>query len=345
LAIDPSIGNIRQLDFFVDGRELTPLHTAPWADDPDLDVDHSVPLVEAKLAGDFFCAPFSTSDVETSPPHGWSANSKWALIDSVDGSLHLRLDRRVMGAGITKTLTLAKDAPLLYQTHVIEGGEGRISVAHHPMIRVETRARLSVSEKRAALSPAHALEAGRNRLACGKRVENISRFPSEDGGVVDLCDLPIGDRHEDFVTLIEAEGSPLGWTAVLRDAENDIVFVLKAPDILPVTMFWHSNGGRDHAPWNGQHRGVLGIEDGCAAGVDGHRASLAHNAVSDEGVLTALALGGTIRIPHVIGAIPRPQGWGNITAIGAYDGQLTLTDVGGESLSLPFDTEFLTKDH
>lgn len=300
--------------------------------------------MEANLAGDFFCAPFGASDVEPAPAHGWTANSKWSRLDQQNDALTLELDRPVMGARITKCLKLAQDAPLLYQSHKFHGGAGRLPVAHHVMIHFATRATYSTSTKRAAITPKTPLENGRHRLAIDARNDDITNFPAQDGTSVDLRSLPIGNAHEDFVTLLEAEDAPLGWSAVIREAEDDIVFVLKDPATLPVTMLWHSNGGRDYAPWNGRHRNVLGIEDGCAAGPDGHSAALEASRVAQDGVATTISLGQTVRISHVIGAIPRPTGWTQVAGIGAQDGQLIITNVNGETHSMPFETDFLTKD-
>lgn len=41
--------------------------------------------VECALSGDFFCAPFGRSDLEPTPPHGWSANSDWQVAESGNG--------------------------------------------------------------------------------------------------------------------------------------------------------------------------------------------------------------------------------------------------------------------
>lgn len=158
-----------------------------------------------------------------------------------------------------------------------------------------------------------------------------------------MTDLPIASRHEDFVTLVERPDNQLGWTALLRDAEDDIVFFLKNPAVLPVTMLWFSNGGRDYFPWNGRHLGVLGVEDGCAPGTAGHRAARRANPIRDEGVPTCLALapGRRHRVALVIGAIPRPKSWTNIITITVVSDWLTLTDVSGESQSLPIFPDFL----
>lgn len=345
VAVDPALGNIRHLTLIEGGRGIAPLHTAPWVDHPAILGDDAVPPVERRLSGDFFCAPFGGTYDPAVPIHGWPANSPWQITARGTGRVTLVLGRPVMGARITKTLRLADDAPLLYQEHLIEGGSGHLTVAHHPMVRLAGEGRFSCSPKRAVLTPERALDEGRNALALGARSGAIDHVPAAAGGSIDLTRLPIADRHEDFVTLVEAEDSPLGWSAVLREAEGDVVFVLKDPRVLPLTMLWHSNGGRDYRPWDGRHRGVLGIEDGCAAGAAGYLAALGPNPVADEGVPTSLALGaGRVhRIAHVIGAIARPAGWRRVADIRvAHDG-LALTGDDGTVVGMPFDASHLSR--
>ncbi|MEM0948897.1 MAG: hypothetical protein AAGK37_15965 [Pseudomonadota bacterium] len=341
LAADPAIGNLRTLTLRHKGRDLTPLHSAPWLDTHDLPSD--LAPVERDLSGDFFCAPFGTSDVEPAPPHGWSANSPWQVAHTHESRIDLVLERQILGADISKTLQLSVDAPILYQTHVLTGGSGALSIAHHPMIRVVSRGVFSTSPKRAILTPEVPLEYGRNALANSQRSTDLTRVPAAGGGTADLTHLPIANGTEDFVTLVEAEHPGIGWSAVVRDTEDDIVFCLKDPRVLPITMLWHSNGGRDYPPWSGRHRGVIGIEDGCAAGAAGHRAALTPNPVSREGVPTALPLGGTHRIAHAIGAIARPEGWTRITSISRDGTALILADESGATLHLPFDPDFFTE--
>jgi hypothetical protein len=342
-AVDPAIGNLRVLAFEADGRMLEPLNTAWWVGDPAAVIPEGTAPVEQSLAGDFFCAPFGGGDIEPAPIHGWPANSRWRPLETGRDALRLRLERPVFGATIEKRIRLAPDAPLLYQEHLITGGEGGLTVAHHPMVRLRGGGTLSVSPKRAILTPDTALEPGRNRLACPAEGHDLAAFPGADGAPVDLTRMPIGERHEDFVTLVEAAGNPLGWTAVLRDAEDDIVFFLKDPAVLPVTMLWQSNAGRDRAPWGGRHTGVIGVEDGCAAGAAGHRAALGDNAVARTGVATCLALapGSSHRIAHVTGAVARPDGWRRVADIAVAGDTLTLTEAGGASLALPVAGNFL----
>lgn len=334
-AIDPAVGNIRRLSLRSAGRTIEPLHTAPWVGQPDAGGIADMPPVDRNLAGDFLCAPFGLADVEPSPPHGWSANSAWSLRRHGSDRMTLGLVRAVMGATIVKTLRLGRRAPLLFQRHLITGGAGGLTVAHHPMVRLAGRASLCLSPKRLAIAPDEALEPGRNHLAIGATSADLHGFPAAGGGCVDLCDLPIATGCEDFVTLVEAEGTGMGWSAVIREHEDDILFFVKDPEVLPVTMIWHSNGGRDRAPWNGRHTGVVGLEDGCAAGAAGHGASLRPNPVQACGVPTFLELGGTHRITHVTGAIARPPGWTRLTGMSLGDAGLVLRDAGGRERTLP----------
>ncbi|MGF1476101.1 MAG: hypothetical protein ACFB6S_11115 [Geminicoccaceae bacterium] len=344
LALDLALGNLRQLSFDCGDRKIRPLHSAPWLDDPAVQNDETLLPIERNLAGCFFCAPFGASDVEGGPAHGWSANSAWTAIEAGENDLRLVLDRRVMGARIEKRLRLTEEAPILYQTHLIEGGAGELTVAHHPMVRSEGAARLSVSPKQAAMTPPTPLEPGRHHLAYPAQRSDLGAFPTADGGTCDLREVPFGQLNEDFVTLVEAPCQDLGWTALIREVEDDLIFILKDPAVLPVTMLWMSNGGRDYPPWSRRHTRVLGIEDGCTAGMGSHAQALGDNPVRRLGVKTALALGGGTRhrVAHVIGAMPRPAGWWTVRDIAIDQGRLTLTEAGGATLTLPIDPDFLS---
>jgi hypothetical protein len=137
--------------------------------------------------------------------------------------------------------------------------------------------------------------------------------------------------------LVEDRENHLGWTALHRAAERDVVVVMKNPRELPITMLWYSNGGRDYAPWNGRHRGVLGIEDGRTA--VGHRQSIGDNSLKSADVPTSFTLSphGVVTFRHVIGAFP----WEELPdTILQQDGSLLVRSKESQ-LNLPFDTEFL----
>lgn len=343
LQFDAAVGNIRLLRFHWGGRSIEPLYAAPWRDEPEAQANPDLSPAERRLAGDFFCAPFAEAADPDVPAHGWTANSAWQLREHGASRLRLALARDVSGARIAKILEISADAPLLYQEHRIDGGEGILPVAHHPMLHLEGRGRFFTSKKRAVLTPGQVFEPGRSCLAYPTRAAEPEQVEGANGGTVDLTRWPIGSRNEDFAILVEAFGSPLGWSAVIREKEDDIVFFLKDPSVLPVTMLWFSNGGRDHAPWNGRFVGVTGIEDGCCAGLGGEAEARSGNAVAAEGVATGLRLaeGRSHIVRHVIGAVPRPAGWTRISDISIAGNLLTILDGAGRQLDLPWRRDFL----
>jgi hypothetical protein len=327
--IDPLVGNIPL--WRVGGRR--PLHAAPWRDEPDIQNDTGVPAVNRRLAGDFFCMPFGRDDIGDDPPHGLTANSAWDVVAQDVAQATLQLQARPRGATVTKRVQLVGAA--LLQTHVIEGGAGEVTLAHHPMSRMAEGGRLSFSPKRAALTDPEPQYMGRNLWALNQLRGDL-HLDRADGGLWDLRDYPAGHAVEDFAILVEARDARLGWTVLMRNAEDDMLIILKDARTLPVTMLWVSNGGRDFPPWNGRHRGVLGIEDGCAAGACGLRASLEENRVSAFGVPTRVHLGPRHVIAHAMLSLPRPPGWAEVTDIRLAGDSLTLTERGGATVSAPF---------
>ena len=258
------------------------------------------------------------------------------------------LDHDVQGARLVKDLTLRDGHPFLYVSHRFDGGSGDISVSSHAMTRFETKGRLSFSAKAFADLPVEQVEPdpakGRSLFARSARFTDLSQLPLADGGTADLCDYPIAGHHEDFVMLVEDGDPPLGWTAAARLDQGDLVLSLKNPAELPVTFLWFSNEGRDYAPWNGRHQGVLGIEEGRAFSIYGHAASINPNPLSDAGIPTSITLDpkGSVTVRHILGGVPLPKGWQDIADIRATDGRLRLTNHEGATVDHPFDDKFLT---
>ncbi|MBM2710500.1 hypothetical protein JQK88_04470 [Mesorhizobium caraganae] len=345
VTVDLTVGHIADMTVDSDGRQLKPLHRAPWIDAGET-LPPDLPEGTVRLSGDFLCAPFSASDIEAAPLHGWPANSGWDIVASEatsDGWRAIfRLRRQVMGASVDKIFTLRDGHPFLYQEHVFSGGAGAVSVAHHPMTAMRDGGRLAFSPKRFAATLDTPLEPdparGRFKLAYPARTTDLTRFPAAGGGTLDLTDYRMEDQREDFITMVEADHGGPGWTALARRAEQDLVLVLKNPAELPVTMLWFSNGGRDYVPWSGRHRGVLGIEDGRAA--VGHAASVGDNWLKREGVATAFALGGEVSFRHVIGALPQASGEPP-RHIATTSGHMRLTGAAGSPRDVAFDSDFL----
>ncbi|MBC7281102.1 hypothetical protein [Hoeflea sp.] len=354
LKLDTSVGHISDLKIRDGGRILSPLHRAPWVDDPRAEFPAGTAPNVKRLSGDFFCAPFGRNDIEEAPSHGWPANSGWDHLETISRearvTIAFRLKRQVMGATVEKRLTLIAGHPFVYQEHSLTGGAGAVSVAHHVMVHMQAGGDLAFSPKHSARTPSEPLEPdasrGRSVLAYPAQTSDVTAFPLAAGGLVDLTRYPPGDRHEDFLTLVEKvrelDGGSLGWTAVSRTAEQDHVIVLKRPEVLPVTMLWMSNGGRDYAPWSGRHIGVLGIEDARASPL-GHADSCGENEFTRSGVPTAFALGQhqEIIVRQVIGACAALPEEGKMSGIGVDSDCLVLHFANGGTRSIRYDPGFL----
>ncbi len=350
LTFDASAGMIRSLVISRDGRRIEPLHTAPWVDEPDIQGDETLPPHLKALSGDFFCAPFGLNDVEPAPMHGWPCNAPWTMIETArlaSGGTRARfaLERPVFGARLVKELTLRDRHPFVYQRHVFTGGRGAITAAHHAMTRMPEGGRLSFSPKAYAETPPMALETdpamGRSSLLYPSHTEDLGAVPLAAGGTADIRDYPVAERSEDFVMLVEAPGNRLGWAAALRKGTQDLVLSLKDPAVLPLTLLWMSNGGRDYRPWNGRHTGVLGVEEARCYSAQGHAASVADNPLRRSGVPTSFELGGLLEIRSVLGGVPVPAGWSEVTAVEPEAGILHIADRSGAAMIVGYDAAFL----
>lgn len=319
------------------GVRIAPLHRAPWVGTGEVMPPDAAPLM-ATLGGDFFCAPFAASD-EGSPLHGWPANTPWTVVATTAGLVRAVLDHPVKGATLIKELSVTDGHPFVYQRHIFIGGTGRLPVANHANISLKSGGLIRTSAKSYWETPQNPQESdparGRSALAYPARSVDPRTFPGL-ADPVDLTRYPWNPRHEDFVVGIEAKGHALGWTAVTRPAEGDLYLSLRDARRLPMTMLWHSNGGRDYAPWSGRHFGCLGVEEGAAD----HMLGFSTEAdLSGPGALT-LSPEGTVEARHVIGAISWPSG--EPVATVTLDGDaLTVTAEGGAQRIVPIRGAFL----
>ncbi|MEM7694142.1 MAG: hypothetical protein AAF318_06810 [Pseudomonadota bacterium] len=328
LTFDPALGQL--VTFTVtDGATITPLHTAPWVGTGAPMPPGAAPHL-ATLGGDFFCAPFGGHE-GASPLHGFPPNSPWTVVAQTPNTLTARLDRPVFGATLTKTLALCDNHPFVYQTHTFAGGEGAIAVANHANVALPRGGLIRVSPKARWQTPQHPQESdparGRSALTYPATTQNPAVFPGMSGPV-DLTRYPWAPRHEDFVIAIEA-GDGLGWTAVTR-AEGNLFLSLRNAAMLPMTMLWHSNGGRDYAPWSSRHYGCLGVEEGVAGAL---------LPPGDAMAGAALTLGGTVSVRHVIGALPWPADE-PVAEVTTTADTLHVTGANGHQCARPFNGAF-----
>lgn len=314
-----------------EGVEITPLHRAPWA---EAEVPPTAPPHQRWLGGDFLAAPLGDGPDGL---HGRTANGDWQVVAAPDGTLRAVLDGAVQGATVVKELSVTDGHPFVYQRHLFIGGTGALPVSNHAMISLPNGARLSFSRKRWWETLAAPMEAtqGRSALAYPRRHEDAVEFPGADGGTVNLHRYPWGEAHEDFVAGVEDPTSALGWTAVVRP-EGDLILSLKNARALPLTMLWQSNGGRDYAPWNGRHKGCLGVEEGAALAVLGLSAQEVPDPLSAAGQPTGLTLDpiGTVEVRHILGAIGWPSGQ-SVAGVMLEGDVLTVTGDWGAERKLP----------
>ncbi len=338
-GFDPEGGFVTDLAVADGGREIAPLHRAPWLEEA---LPEGLPLHLAKLQGDFLCAPFAASE-GCSPMHGWPANAPWEVVHRGPGLLRAVLTMAVQGATVLKELSVADGSPFLCQRHLFVGGEGRLSVANHAMVTLPGGGLIRCSPKAAWETPPAPQEddpaRGRSGLSYPARAAHPRAFPGRDGPV-DLTRYPWGEGWEDFAAGVEARPDPggrrLGWTAVTRLGQGDLYLSLRDARALPMTMLWHSNGGRDYPPWNGRHRACLGVEEGAAAHMLG--------VTGDDGAIgLRLAPDGVADVRHAIGAIAWPEGEA-VAAVGAAGHTVVVRGEAGTERRLPLRAGFLGGD-
>ena len=337
-TLDTECGLLGDLAVRDGGREVAPLHRAPWVGTGEAMPEDAAPHL-ARLGGDFLCAPFGARE-DGSPLHGWPANAPWTVEEAMPSGVLARLSRPVRGAAVLKRVELVDGHPFAYQTHAFVGGSGAVPVANHAMVALPHGGLIRTSPKafwETAAAPQETDPArGRSSLLCPARAENPRRFPLAGGGTADLLLFPWADRSEDFCMGVEAPGHRLGWTAVTRPAEGDLFLSLRDARALPMTMLWHSNRGRDYAPWSGRHV-CLGVEEGAAA----YLLPLSGAAVAPPDL--PLRPDGRAEVRHVIGAVAWPSG--EPVAEVVEDGDaVVVRGEGGAQHRLPFRAGFLGRD-
>lgn len=348
-SITPHGGHLSQVRFRLGNKIVEPFSTAPWCGRPE--VKKTIPLLR-ELRGDFFCMPFGDGPPwrgEAHPPHGQTANDKWH-IQSADGQrIVATMQTKVRAGKITKTIEARADETNLYQLHELEGFKGRMCLGHHAMLDFNRNGpgRISMSKlKLAQVLPApfeNPAQGGYSSLKQGAWFRRLDSVPLAVGGKTDLSRFPAREGFEDLVMIHHKQTDDFAWSAVVFPEKNFIWFALKNPRHLASTVLWHSNGGRHYPPWNGRHRGVLGIEDVTAYFHLGLAASLADNPWQDKGVATSIAFksGKSTVIPYIIGVCPLPAGFDVVSSITRADSGICLKSASGMAVNHTVDTSFI----
>ncbi|WP_299669690.1 hypothetical protein [uncultured Ruegeria sp.] len=337
LSFDLQLGLIESFTVNDGGLEISPLHRAPWVGTDEALPEGIAPHLK-KLGGDFFCAPFGSTE-GASPLHGWPPNSRWILKEKTDSYLRVELEKTVFGARLLKEIILRPGHPFVYQRHTFIGGDGAVPVANHANVSLPNGGIIQTSRKQCWRTPQNPQEVdpalGYSALRYPAESNTLTSFPGVEGEV-NLSKYPWSPQSEDFVVGLDAPEERLGWTAVIRPVEGDVFLSLKSAQALPMTMLWHSNGGRYYAPWSSRHFACLGVEEGAASPILGTGENGSPNG---RGVIQ-LTPHHQVEITHVIGAL-RWRGAAKVSSVETLENQLLIRSTTNKKILVPFDLEAL----
>lgn len=338
-------GMIAPVRFQVAGKVVEPFSVAPWHDDVD---PNDPPLIQA-LRGDFLCMPFGHSpDVylgEDHPLHGESANGKWQFDSAHGSSLDLVFECRIRPCKIYKTIRLGDG--IVYQKHTVLGLAGPMCFGMHAMLQFNSQGLIGTNKLRhAQVFPGQfedPAKGGYSSLASGAEFSDPREAPLAHGGVTNLTVFPNREGFEDLVQLTADPVEQLGWTAVTFPSEGHMYFQLKDLKVLPSTVLWFSNGGRHYRPWNGRHRGVLGIEEVCSYFHLGLRGSVSPNAFQAAGIPTYrdFHAGSPLDIRIVQGIVQVPAQFDRVAHVAMTGSGVVFVSESGERVEKQLDVMFL----
>ncbi len=346
LSVTDVGGQLSDVTFtLADGRQVRPMHVAPWANEP---LAEELPPILRVLRGDFFCAPFGSSDVipgETRV-HGLPASGNWRVTNSSANKLDALLDGKVLGATVAKHVEVRPGETVVYQRHTLTGGSGRVPYGHHAMLHADGPLALAFSKRIVALTPPEPVETppdGYPLLTENQVIEDLHRAARPGGGTVDLTTFPSPDGFEALWMVLSDQGSSFAWTAATALNEGWVWFGLKNPRLLPQTLVWFSNGGRLYSPWNGRHRHCVGLEEICGYFHIGHATSVADNPVAARGSRTAVDLDPDkpFTVSYIFGMAAAPAGFGAVADIQPASGGIKLIDGQGREAFAACDPAYL----
>jgi hypothetical protein len=346
-------GHLAPVEFRVGRRRVQPFQIAPWANEG---IGPKFPPLLQVLRGDFFCFPFGGNARpwrgENHPPHGETANGRWRfdrfLQDGAERQLHLHMDLTVRKGRVDKLIRLVDGHTAVYCRHVVRGASGPMPFGHHATLRFpESGGRISTSPiVGGQVYPGifeKPEEGGYTSLRPGAHFRTLARVPMANGGLADLTRYPAREGFEDLAMVSARPGDDFAWTAVVFPGERYVWYSLKDPRVLASTVLWHSNGGRHYAPWNGRHRGVLGLEEITGHFHDGLAESAAPNAVAARGIPTVARLSPRrpLVVSVIMGVAAVPDGFETVTRIDRKEGGIVLRGKNRAEVAVPLDWAFL----
>jgi hypothetical protein len=283
-----------------DGRQVSPMHVAPWADAP---IAATLPGILQRLRGDWPCVPFGYAvDDPTAPPewaqlngppepgeevHGHSSNHPWTWSESDNTSLRLTLDypsgdpvRRVL-----RTITPDPNGPAVDISFSIEiQSDCRLPLGLHPTFRlpaVPQGARIEPGPFREGRTYPGTVEPSAPLFAIDQGFSALTDVPKRTGGTFDASRVPLPLETEELLQL-----NDIDHVALANVAEGYRVKLSWNKDHFPSLLLWMSNRGRKAEPWNGRHT-ALGMEPICSPFGLGPASARADNPIARSGTPTA----------------------------------------------------------
>ena len=342
-------------------KPIRPYHVSPWQEEG---LENLPAAVLVPLRGDFFCLPFGGNAAprgdERHVPHGEAATAEWRLGSrsrDADGTerLSLVLDTKVRPGTITKELFLVPGEPVVYSRHVIEGFAGPTPLGHHATLAMpdeEGAVRVSTSPFRIGMTCPGVFSDPANReyqsLASGQPFTDLSHVPSafKNPADVDCSRFPARRGYADLLAVVADEaqlGGGPAWTAAVNTQDHWAWFAIRDARVLPTTVFWIENHGRHGVPWLGRNN-CLGLEDVCAFFADGLVPSIEPNALSKQGVRTAITLDAArpTEIRYAQGAVRVPTGFDRVKTIDfSSAGRIRLVAESGDEVTVPVRHAFV----
>ena len=340
---------------------IRPYHISPWQDEG---LENLPAAVLGPLRGDFFCLPFGGNAAprgeERHVPHGETATAEWRLgarSREADGTerLTLVLDTHVRPGKVTKELFLVPGEPVVYSRHVIEGFAGPTPLGHHAtlaMPEAEGVVRVSTSPFRIGMTcPGVFSDPAAKEyqaLASGQPFTDLAHVPSafKTPADVDCSRLPTRRGYADLLAVVADEAKLAGgpaWTAAVNAQDRWAWFAIRDARVLPTTVFWIENHGRHGVPWLGRNN-CLGLEDVCGFFADGLVPSIEPNALSKQGVRTAITLDAArpTEIRYAQGAVRVPEGFDEVKTIDfSTPGRIKLIAASGQAVTVPAQHAFV----
>lgn len=336
---------------------VQPFAVAPWGEEALSETTE--PLLR-KLRGDFFCFPFGSSTKRyrglLDPPHGETASCRWThpKIETSISQLEFsaRLQLKLRPGWVRKRIRLRRDETNLYCCHEIHGVTGRMCFGHHAMLRSPTdveQGLLALSSwKHGQVCPVqfeNPETGGYSSLKSGARFSDLRRVPRADGTYADLSRFPARPGFDDLVMVSTRQHSRFAWTAVTFTDAGYLWFSLKNPSVLRSTVIWCSNGGRHYAPWNGRHRGIVGLEDVTAYFHLGLAASARPNPISRRGIPTwrRFTPQTPFAVNYIMGVVAVPKHFARVVKVLPRANGIVFLDQAGRSVEHPVQLDFIDR--